>query len=119
MTPVGVGIDLVEVSRIAKSATRAAFLTHVFTPGELSHANGRAERLAGLFAAKEAFSKAVGCGLSGVSLAEVEVVWDENGAPSLLLHGETAARHPGLILFLSITHDGGYAAAVVNAYREE
>ena len=119
MTPVGVGIDLVEIPRIARAAEKERFLSHVFTEGELAHAGGRAERLAGIFAAKEAFSKAVGTGLAGISLAEVEVVWNGDGAPSLRLHGETAARHPGLSLFLSISHDGGFAAAVVNAYRED
>lgn len=118
MIPAGLGVDSVEIDRIARSAKRPAFLAKVFTPGEVAYASGRAESLAAAYAAKEAFSKALGCGLSGICLREVEVVHDERGAPSLALSGETEKACRGLHFLLSLTHDRTHATAAVFAWRE-
>ena len=89
-----VGIDLVDVSRIAASidAFGDRFLRRVFTEGELAYACAApaltAERLAARFAAKEAAKKALE--LEGVAWRDLEVARSPNGACHLVLHG--AAR---------------------------
>ena len=64
-----------------------------------------------------AFAKALGTGLRGFALNEVEVLRDALGKPYFALSGRAAARAEGLVFSLSLTHDGGYAAAFVVAER--
>lgn len=118
------GIDLVEIDRIRRSLESPAFLQKVFGEHEraafLEHGL-RAESAAGAFAAKEAFSKALGTGIRGFSLKEVEVLHDQYGAPYFLLSGKAAAiaAEQKLDFALSITHTKDYAAAVVTAFGKE
>ncbi len=120
----GLGLDLVDVARMARildgpPARAERFVARVFTPGERSFCDARADRAsryAARFAAKEAALKALGVP-RGLRFHELEVVRDE-GAPVLSLAGAAAeaARRIGVErLHLSITHDGGIAAAVVVA----
>ena len=101
------GVDLVEVARIASLVERWGLdrLGRLFTAAELDYALSSprlaAQRLAVRFAAKEAFRKAVG---QPVPFADLEVVV-ENKRPCLVWQGR---RHP-----LSLTHTAHYAAAVV------
>jgi phosphopantetheine--protein transferase-like protein len=65
------GIDLVDIERIERAVTRwgARFLRRVYTPAELALCAGRAESLAGRWAAKEAAAKLLGVGLRGIGAA--------------------------------------------------
>ena len=117
---VGVGIDLCEVPRLAKALERPGFLDRLFTETEAEYIRGRgragAESAAGCFAAKEAALKALGTGLVGVALREVEVVHESTGKPVLRLHGAARERAEALgavRVHLSITHTRETAAAVV------
>ena len=121
---VGIGIDLVEIARIRRllERWRERFLERVFTPDEVAYALGRhdpAEHLAARFAAKEATLKALGTGLSmGVRWREMEVRRSRGQPPRLVLSGRTAAvgAARGIrSLHVSLTHDGGFAAAQVLA----
>lgn len=119
----GVGIDLVEISRIQKSMQNPRFIARVFGVSEQKLLTGprAGERAAANFAAKEAFGKALGTGIAGFSLCEVETLRDERGAPYLQLSGKAAriARERGLRFTVSLTHAQEYAAAVVIAEKEE
>jgi holo-[acyl-carrier protein] synthase len=114
-------MDLVELDEFAASVGRRAnVLRKVFTPRELAAcARGprRMERLAARFAAKEAAFKAVGTGWSrGVTWGDAEVVSRTRGKPTLVVRGALRrhARSLGGVRFhVSLTHSGGYAAAVV------
>jgi len=119
----GVGLDVVEVARIERLVGHGAeddrsrrFLDRCFTPGEQAACERRHDRancLAARFAAKEAVSKALGAP-PGIRWIDVEVV-REAGAPRVRLAGaaEQAARQRGVEeIHLSLTHDGGIAAAV-------
>ncbi len=121
---VGLGLDLVDISRMARilggpPGRVERFLARVFTAGERAFCDARADRparYAARFAAKEAALKALGVP-AGLRFTEVEVVRAE-GAPSLFLAGNAAAaaRRLGVArLHLTISHDGGMAAAVVVA----
>jgi len=115
-----IGIDITVISRIEASLQDPRFLTRVFSEEEqaflqkkgLSPASAAAN-----FAAKEAFSKALGTGVRGFSLNEVSVLRHENGEPYLSLTGRAAAlaEERGLSFRVSLTHDGGFACAVVAA----
>lgn len=116
-------MDLVEIGRIARlldgSAGRAErFLARCFTPGERAFCEARrdrASRYAARFAAKEAAVKALGAP-RGVRWLDLEVTRAEGRPPSLALAGPAAeaARRAGVArIHLTITHDGGMAAAVV------
>jgi holo-[acyl-carrier protein] synthase len=116
----GFGMDVVHVERIARqleSSTAGRFLERIFTPGERAFCDrvaDRATRYAARFAAKEATSKALGVP-HGISFQDVELVREE-GAPQLVLSGVAAAAAAALGVqktFVTITHDGGVAAAAV------
>ncbi len=117
----GIGLDIVDRSRVQRLLERHgdAFLRRVFRAGEVRILGGpgKAAHVAGLFAAKEAAMKALGTGWSaGVGFLQIEVLRQVSGAPALTLHG--AARHRAAALgvedlWLSISHDGPSAVAVV------
>jgi len=100
---VAVGIDIIEVERVRKVFEKHGerFLHRVFTDNEILQCRGKATRLAGRFAAKEAISKALGTGLRGVKWREMEVVQLRSGRPSVRLHGfaKWRAQQLGLSAF--------------------
>lgn len=77
--------------------------------------------IAANFAAKEAFSKALGTGVRGFSLAEVSVLRDHLGAPYFAFSGEAEkqVRERGLQFSVSLTHTDELAAAFVVAWQQE
>jgi holo-[acyl-carrier protein] synthase len=118
---VGVGIDVVPVTRFAAALRRRpALLDRLFTAAEQRAAGGAPrppESLAARFAAKEALAKALGAG-GGMLWTDAEVVADEAGNPSLEVRGSVAARAERLgvrTFHVSLSHDGGIAAATVIA----
>jgi holo-[acyl-carrier protein] synthase len=112
---VGVGVDVVEVARLGRSLERTpALLDRLFTPRE--QAVEKLESLAARFAAKEAVAKVLGA--PGLAWVDAEVVRLENGAPSLVLHGDAHAHAEGMGIarwHVSLSHDGGFATAFVVA----
>jgi holo-[acyl-carrier protein] synthase len=114
------GIDTIEISRLEEiqPAIRARFMARVFTASEIVQARDRTELLAGLFAAKEAVSKALGTGIGKISWQEIEVLHLPSGQPVLHLHGsaQTVADELGLESWsVSISHDRSKAVAVAVA----
>jgi holo-[acyl-carrier protein] synthase len=124
---VGLGSDLCNIERIQNSLDRFGdrFLNRVFTDVELAKARRRpftaAGTLAKRFAAKEAFSKAVGTGFKrGVFMKDIEVANLPSGAPTLRLAGGAAERLDALTpaghamrVHLTITDDHPWAQAFV------
>lgn len=115
----GIGLDICEISRMEGTLRHAHFLTRFFSEGEqayiLSRGKVQAASAAGIFAAKEAFSKALGTGFTSAKLSDISVSHDALGAPEYILSGaalEQMAARGAKRAFLSITHDGGVAAAV-------
>jgi holo-[acyl-carrier protein] synthase len=123
----GLGSDLCSIERIQASLDRfgARFEQRCFTPRELAKADARpftrAATLAKRFAAKEAFSKAVGTGFKqGVFLRDIGVVNLPSGAPTLALTGGAAARLDAITpaghrasVHLTMTDDFPWAQAFV------
>lgn len=116
-----VGIDLAEVARIRKAMENPRFLEEFFTGEERAYITARhtpEQSAAGAWAAKEAFSKAVGTGVRGWSLREVEVLHDPLGKPYIRLHGRAAEQFSEYAFSLSISHTDTMAAAVVLAEKQ-
>lgn len=116
-----IGTDLAEVARIRKAMENPRFLVEFFTEAERSYILARIHRSSLLpvpWAAKEAFSKAVGTGVRGWSLREVEVLHDPLGRPFLQLHGRAARQFAGYAFSLSISHTAAMASAVVLAEKQ-
>lgn len=114
------GVDLIEIARVESAIARHGerFLKRIFTPAEIKACGGRFESLAARFAAKESAAKALGCGIGVVGWQEIEVVGDENHAPSLRLYGaaERLAQEQGLKTWsLSLSHERQHAIAFVVA----
>ena len=114
----GLGCDVCAVPRMRKIMENTRFLERYFTPGERAYIADRAkgaETAAGLFAAKEAFVKALGTGFIGLGAGDVEIGHDGAGAPCYLLNDKTRAalgKAGAQRAFLSISHDGDVAMAV-------
>ena len=117
---IGLGTDLVEVERMAKSIETTGFREKIFSPGEIVYCESKvnkAESYAARFAAKEAFFKALGTGWRGaMGFNEVEVINDELGKPSINLLGgakKIISERKINTIHLSISHTRYIATATV------
>lgn len=117
----GIGIDLCDISRIEQAIERnERFLQRWYTQEEQEYIASRgkagAQSAAAMFAAKEAFLKAVGAGISrGILLTEIAVTHDELGAPAYQLTGAAQQKMQQMgaqRAWLSLSHESGMAAAV-------
>lgn len=77
----GIGVDMTRISRVHKACEKDSFVNRYFSQQEIQQAQGKVEKLAADFAAKEAFSKALGTGIRGFALSEVSLLRDELGKP--------------------------------------
>ena len=122
----GIGSDLIDIRRIEKSIERHGerFITRIFTDVERARAEGRAQPTASYakrFAAKEAFSKALGSGISeGVFWRDMGVVNLPSGRPTMHLTGGAAEKLERLtpaehhaVIHLTITDEFPMAQAFV------
>ncbi|NLS44951.1 MAG: holo-ACP synthase [Firmicutes bacterium] len=114
---IGIGVDIIEVSRIRELMERKGerLRGRVFTDIELEAAKGgHYEKLAGRFAAKEAVSKALGQGISGIGWNEIEIMNEPSGKPFVCLHGRAKelaqARGIGTML-ITMSHTEALAIA--------
>jgi len=103
----GIGIDIIEIERIEKLiSNKPNFLERNFTMPEREQ-NAKPETIAGNFAAKEAFAKALGTGFRGFNLIDIEVLRNHLGAPYIIFRGEPTNAN------VSISHNRSTAVAVV------
>lgn len=117
---IGVGIDLVEVHRIKDSIEKYGqrFLNKIFTENEQTYSEQFGEKkyvhYAARFATKEAFSKAIGTGVTqGFKFKNVAIKNIEFGKPILELQEEMFEKYSHLKSHISLTHTDTNAAAVV------
>ena len=116
----GIGVDRIAISRVASSLERFGerFVQRVFTAQEYEQAKAKgnvARRLAMLFAAKEAVSKALGTGFrKGIAMHHIETIHQASGKPEVILHAAalTVAKEAGINrVHVSLTDDDGVALA--------
>ncbi|MCG8482690.1 MAG: holo-ACP synthase [Clostridia bacterium] len=123
---VGIGTDIIEIDRIrsAMSKSEHSFLKRVFSEQEIkyykmNHYN--ISSVAGGFAAKEAVMKALGTGLRGFKLIDIEILRDDLGKPFVVLHNhaDRIAKEKAIqIIHLSISHCQQYATAYAVAEKD-
>lgn len=116
----GIGTDIAEVGRFEKWVKDAHMLERFFNQKECGFSGSLAsqcQHYAARFAAKEAFSKALGTGISGFNLKEVYITKDENGKPVLNIEGAALSlmkeRFGECNAFVSLSHEKAYATAFV------
>jgi holo-[acyl-carrier protein] synthase len=122
MSIYGIGSDIVDINRIKKALKNKNFKKRIFSSQEIKFINSKFNKTASYskrFAAKEAFSKAIGTGISGgVSFKDISIMNDKSGKPYIMLLGKTKSIVEGIIkkkykIFLSISDEKNYALATV------
>ena len=122
---IGIGVDIIEVDRIRDLMIRKGDRLHgyVFTDIEMDVAQGgHYPRLAGRFASKEAVSKALGQGISGIGWNEIEIANEPSGKPYVRLLGRAKQLADKLgvkSVFISISHTNSLAIAFAIAVGGE
>ena len=125
----GIGTDIIEIARVKRAADSEAFCRRVYTQAERAYCGDDGESIdaegesrgvqqmasyAARFAGKEAVLKALGTGLRGGTLHDVEILPDELGAPQVHLSGYFAqlARRRGVLrVWISLSSSRDYATA--------
>jgi holo-[acyl-carrier protein] synthase len=119
----GIGTDIVDINRIQKLIKKnIKFRNKIFSKKEIKYCESKTNKVASYskrFAAKEAFAKALGVGISkGISFNEIAVNNNKYGAPFIELSGKTKIIVQTLIrkknkIYLSLSDEKKYAFAVV------
>jgi len=116
----GIGVDLIQVRRMERWRANAKLLERYFHPDEIKYVNSRGNgaemSLAARFAAKEAFGKALGTGLSNLTLKDIMVINEYSGRPEIKLVGtaKMALEKSGANkVHVSLTHERDNAIAMI------
>ena len=110
-----IGTDIIQIDRIAKLLEKYEenFKKRFLCDKEIISLK-KVESIAGFWAAKEAISKALGCGIGAkLSFHDIIITKDNFGAPTFTLSTKAQKIHQIKNASLSISHDGGFAIAVV------
>lgn len=113
----GTGVDIIEIDRIEKAASRERFINRVFSRAEKEYwqkMHCAAQTLAGAFAAKEAVAKAFGTGIGEISWQDIEILHTQNNQPYVALHGPARTQMEKMNaknVHISISHCKQYAVA--------
>lgn len=93
---VGIGTDLVERERVEKACEKSSFIEKCFTEKERELIKKHKAAASNNFAVKEAVAKSFGCGFSGISLLEIEVLRNLEGAPYVVLYDRARKKADNL-----------------------
>lgn len=124
---ISTGIDMVEITRIKQIITKdPRFITRFFGDDEQKlftkkeHSKTYFQTIAANFAAKEAFSKALGTGIRDFSLNEVQILRNDLGAPYLVLSGQALkiAQKRNVEFSVSQSHTEQHAIAIIIMYHK-
>jgi holo-[acyl-carrier protein] synthase len=114
------GIDLIEIDRFNKisASILKRFFMRVFTPEEQSYIGKSHSRAAGIFAAKEAVAKALGCGIGPINWQDISISHTPERQPVVTLLNNAQKKASDLNIehwSISITHTKNTAAAIAVA----
>lgn len=118
----GIGNDIVEISRIEKAISNEKFLKRVYTEKEIELIEKKgvpSASYAGRFSAKEAISKALGTGVRDFNLTDIEILNDELGKPFVNFKNNLLEIMKGKKMEISISHSKEYATAVAILVEKE
>ena len=111
------GIDIVKIDRFKDIKNKTALFNNIFNENEIKYienANYNINTIAGLFAAKEAFLKAIKKGINDYSLKDIEISHNEDNAPFIILHNDLSKLYDSKCFSISISHDGDYSVAIAS-----
>lgn len=122
----GIGIDIIEISRMKHAIEKRHFVERVFTEKEIAYCKSRGVQAlasyAARFAGKEAVLKALGTGLRGGAMTDIEILPDALGCPKVHLfryfQEQVRVLKIGEI-YISLSHAKEYAVAQAICWREE
>lgn len=113
----GIGCDIVKIDRIAEKVKNEKFLDKVFTAEEKKYITSHTvQSAAGIWASKEAVSKALGSGFLKLRYKDIEILHTEQGQPYVMLNKTAESKMQKLSaknIQLSISHEGNLALAFV------
>lgn len=119
----GLGTDIIEISRIEKALKNDSFRDRVYTSKEIAEAEKKGinkfSTYAGKFCAKEAISKALGTGVREFNLVDMEILSDELGKPRVYFYGSLKEKMLNKYVEISISHCREYATAVAVVMKGE
>ena len=117
----GIGTDIANINRLKKSILNKKFIDRIFNKNEVIRCNKQVNKVncySKRFAAKEAFVKALGTGISkGINFNEIIVYNVKSGKPSIRLIGNTKKKVKEIFknkkfnIFLSLSDDKPFAIA--------
>ena len=123
MKTLGVGVDIIDNSRIKKSISNKKFISRIFTDLEIANSktiSNKAAYFSKRFAAKEAFSKALGTGFrKGLNFNDISVINDRYGKPSIKINKKLRIimnkkfNTKNFNIYLSISDEKKYSVALV------
>ncbi|MBQ3437100.1 MAG: holo-ACP synthase [Fusobacterium sp.] len=120
----GIGNDIIEIERIEKAVLKNGFVEKLCSPKELENIKkrgARVESFAGIFSAKEAISKAIGSGVRGFSLTDIEILNDEMGKPYVFISEKLdkiiKEKFGKYKIEISISHSKKYATAIAIIFK--
>lgn len=113
----GIGCDIVSITRIAEVIVDQRFLDKVYTVYEQDYISKKGiQTAAGLWAAKEAVSKALGTGFVGYTAKDIEIWHNESGTPQIMLYNGAKTRSELIDakhIHISVSHEKEQAMAFV------
>ena len=123
MKIVGIGVDIIQNSRIKKAIKNKSFVNRIFTKSEISSSkirNYKTNYFAKRFAAKEAFIKSIGTGIrKGINFKDIYVINDKSGKPNLKFSNKVKNimikkfKTKTFNLFISLSDEKNYSIAFV------
>ena len=120
MKILGIGIDIIENSRIKKSVKKKSFLNRIYSKEEIKLAKNKINYFAKRFAAKEAFVKSLGTGfVNNLNFKDITIINDKMGKPYFLINDKIKKlikkkfRIKDFNFFLSISDEKKYSIAFV------
>ena len=123
MKIVGIGVDIIQNSRIKKAIKNKSFVNRIFTKSEISSSkirNCKTNYFAKRFAAKEAFIKSIGIGIrKGINFKDIYVINDKSGKPNIKFSNKVnnlivkKFKTRNFDIFLSLSDEKNYSIAFV------
>ncbi len=117
----GLGNDIIEIERIEKAVNRSdKFMEKIYSEKEREYLSDKKgfTSYAGKFAAKEAVAKAMGTGVRGFAMSDIEILNDEMGKPYVLLSKELSEKYSGIKFMITISHSRENAVATAIAIKD-
>lgn len=113
---IGIGTDLIEISRVIKACSKSSFQEKIFTKDEIKLCKNDKVKFADNFAVKESISKMLGTGFANIRPIDIEVLRDSKGKPYVNMYGSCLEKSKELGIrkvFVSISNTKDFSLAFV------